>query len=360
MTTKSIIIGDQHFKTNNIPEVELFIQKIEELVKKQEPDFIVLLGDLLDQHEKLHSVPLNKAYEFIDRMRNIAPTFVLVGNHDMLCNTIFLSPDHWLNALKEWKNVTIVDKVMRTEILGNQFIFCPYVFPGRFEEALDTLCYDWRNDKTIKCIFCHQEFEGFKMGAIVSKDGDKWSDTYPSVISVHIHKNQTIGNVYYPGSSMQVSFGETDKNVIACVSFESERDSYDLQEIDTDLPRKKNLYIDVDDLESYNLAKTEDKIKLTVSGSYEEFKTIKKTKKYKEIIKDGVQVVFKTKRKELQRINEDLNERIEKQKNDDQGTSNFLNILNEMVNNDKNPFLFQAFELIVNDRKVDHKDVIYF
>jgi len=111
MTSKAIVIGDQHFKINNIPEVEEYISKIEILVKNKEPDFIVLLGDMLDQHEKIHSVPLNKAFEFINRMRKITKTFVLVGNHDMYSNQTFLTPDHWLNALKEWENVTVVDTV---------------------------------------------------------------------------------------------------------------------------------------------------------------------------------------------------------------------------------------------------------
>ena len=58
MTSKAIVIGDQHFKINNIPEVDEYIIKLENIVKSKEPDFIVLLGDMLDQHEKIHSVPL--------------------------------------------------------------------------------------------------------------------------------------------------------------------------------------------------------------------------------------------------------------------------------------------------------------
>jgi DNA repair exonuclease SbcCD nuclease subunit len=358
MKTNSIIIGDQHFKVNNVPEVDLFIERMEKITREKDPHFIVLLGDLLDQHEKIHSVPLNKAYEFIDKMRKIAPTYVLVGNHDMLSNQVFLKPDHWLNALKEWENVIIVDEVVKNTINGNDFIFCPYVFPGRFEEALDTLDDEWKN---VKCIFCHQEFEGSKMGAIISKDGDRWNDEYPDVISGHIHKNQTIQNIYYPGSSMQVSFGETDKNIIAYIVFDSEESKYSLEEIDTDLPRKKIVYMDVDELETFNITETKDKIKITVSGTYEEFKTIKKTPKYKEIVKDGVQVVFKTKKKELKRMKDDLDNKIEEQKNNEETnrSSNFLSILDDIVKNEKNPFLFETFEYVINDRKVDHKDIIY-
>ena len=330
------------------------------LVKEKNPDFIVLLGDMLDQHEKIHTVPLNKAFEFIDRMRNIAQTFVIVGNHDLIHNRVFLEPEHWLNALKEWENVVIVDNVKKININENLFIFCPYVFPGRFEEALNTLEdeeYIW---KSAKCIFAHQEFSGCKMGAIISIDGDRWNEKYPYVISGHIHKNQTINNIYYPGSSMQVSFGETDRNIISYVTFDKDNSEYLLEEIEIDLPRKKIVYMDVDDLETYNLEKSKDKLKITISGSYEEFKTLKKTRKYKEIINDGVQIVFKSKKKEIRNMKEHIEEQIENQKNNfnSEGT-NFRQILNESIKNEKNPYLFETFEYVVNDRNVDHKDVIY-
>ena len=75
-TINIIAIGDQHFKVDNIPEVDLFIEKITELISNKNPDFVVLLGDLLDTHERLHTTPLNRAYKFIDNVRKLAKTFV--------------------------------------------------------------------------------------------------------------------------------------------------------------------------------------------------------------------------------------------------------------------------------------------
>ena len=43
-----IVIGDIHFKISNISESELYIKKITEIVNQKKPDFIVLLGDILD------------------------------------------------------------------------------------------------------------------------------------------------------------------------------------------------------------------------------------------------------------------------------------------------------------------------
>ena len=101
MTVKVLFIGDPHFKIDNIPEVEVFINKVTELTENKKPDFIVIAGDLLHTHERLHTIALNKAYDFIDKMRTISPTYVLVGNHDMCNNSQFLTENHWMNGLKK-------------------------------------------------------------------------------------------------------------------------------------------------------------------------------------------------------------------------------------------------------------------
>ena len=231
-----IAIGDPHFMTKNIPEVELFIEKSLELIESRSPDFIVVLGDLLHEHERIHTITLNKAYGYIDRLRLLAKTFILIGNHDMINNQQFLNDNHWMNGMKEWDNVTVVDVVKSYEIKGKTFYFCPYVPPGRFVEALNTSGEGW---KECDGIFAHQEFYGCKMGAIESVEGDKWSLEHPNVISGHIHSNQTIQkNVYYPGAAMQHAFGESHKNVIPCMKFGGGK--YELEEIDLKLPRKEN------------------------------------------------------------------------------------------------------------------------
>ena len=281
-----IAIGDPHFMTKNIPEVELFIEKSLELIESKSPDFIVVLGDLLHEHERIHTITLNKAYGYIDKLRLLAKTFILIGNHDMINNQQFLNDNHWMNGMKEWHNVTIVDVVKSYEIKGKTFYFCPYVPPGRFVEALDTSGEEW---KVCDGIFAHQEFYGCKMGAIESVEGDKWGLEYPNVISGHIHSNQTIQkNVYYPGAAMQHAFGESHKNVIPCMIFSGEM--YELEEIDLKLPRKRILYVDVEDLEDYEVKGGKDKIRLTVSGTYEQFKVFKKSKKYKNLVEKGIKI----------------------------------------------------------------------
>ena len=114
MSTSVLFIGDPHFQVSNIPEVELFMEKIINLATEKQPDIIVIAGDILHTHERLHTIALNKAYELVDNMRKITKTYVLVGNHDYIQNQQFLTDNHWMNAMKEWKNTVIVDQVLET------------------------------------------------------------------------------------------------------------------------------------------------------------------------------------------------------------------------------------------------------
>lgn len=308
-----LTIGDPHFRIDNLEEVNLFISRIVSLIQNEKPNFVVILGDLLHNHERLHTTVLNKAYTFINEMRKYVPVYILVGNHDYINNSQFLSTNHWMNALKEWDKVFIIDKGMIQYTDFGKFIFCPYVYPGKFIEALNIIDKEW---KTSRIIFCHQEFQGCKMGSINSIDGDKWDTEYPFIISGHIHDKQRLQhNIFYTGSSMQHAFGESyDKTITLChfntkIYFES---------IDLDLPRKKIIYMDIDQIQKYepNLI-AKDKLRITLTGTFEEFKVFKKSKKYRELLDHNIKIVYRHKV-----LNDDTNTLI---------SENFYDILYKLV-----------------------------
>jgi predicted MPP superfamily phosphohydrolase len=261
-------------------------------------------------------------------------------------NQQFLTDNHWLNGVKEWENVVIVDKVVIDEIDGEKLVFVPYVYNGRFAEALATRGDYWME---ASCIFAHQEFYGCKMGAKISEEGDKWSLDYPSVISGHIHSRQTPQeNVYYPGASMQHAFGESEKNVIACIDVLD--GAYTLKEIDIALPRKRTVYVDVTDLEESIPEKTEDKIRIVVSGNPDEFKAMKRTKVFKELNgRDDIKVVFKPKRIELQRRDDEREEAGKTSEDIKEAGVRFLTILSKLVAAESNDYLSQSYRELVQD-----------
>jgi DNA repair exonuclease SbcCD nuclease subunit len=335
--TSCICIGDPHFKVDNIIEVEIFINKLKKLIENIKPDFIVVLGDLLHTHERLHTVALNKAYEFIDMLRKVSYTYVIVGNHDLINHSSFLTENHWMNGMKEWKNVKIVDKVVYTEIKNNKFVMIPYVNPGFFEKSLNTLeTHDW---KKVDCIFAHQEFKGCKMGAIISVEGDEWNNEYPPVVSGHIHSRQILdNNIYYTGSAMQHAFGESENNIIAHLIF-NENKYYQRNEIDLELTKKKIIYKKIKEFDSLDIVKKDNELlKLSLSGSNEEFKSLKKTKKYNDLIRDGIKIVFKI--ENLKKEEEIKNEDISTEKNED---IFFLKLLDEIITNENNENLYKDY-----------------
>lgn len=357
----TLCIGDPHVQVTNIPEVNIFIERLVSLAEEKQPDLIIVLGDTLHTHERLHTTALNKAYEMIDKLRMISKTYVLVGNHDMCNNQQFLTDNHWLCGMKEWDNTVIVDKVVSETIKGKKFVFLPYVPPGRFEEALNTML-DW---KDASCIFAHQEFSGCKMGAITSVEGDNWSLDFPPVVSGHIHCRQIPQrNIYYPGSAMQHAFGESEKNIIAHLTFSSESTDYIREEVDLKLPRKKIIYMDVEDVDDFEDKNTDDKIKITLSGNYDQFKALKKTKKYKNLLDKGVKVVFKpkkiVKKNENNQVNQDnKGEQGHNEALDKSLTADFKSILENMVMSHKDPFLYKTYELVVNGKEADVEDILF-
>jgi DNA repair exonuclease SbcCD nuclease subunit len=352
MTVTVLCIGDPHIQIDNIQEINRLIEELEKVAKEKNPDLIIILGDVLHTHERLHTIALNKAYEMIDKMRKIAKTYVLVGNHDMINNQVYLNENHWLSGMKEWTNTVIVDKVC-TETIGTEtFIFVPYVPAGRFQEALNTLDNYWLD---ASCIFAHQEFAGCKMGAIISTDGDNWPISYPNVVSGHIHSRQIPQeNIYYTGSALQNAFGESEKNIIAYLTFTNK--TYVRDEIDLKLPRKKIVYMDVEDVDTYQLPDTKDTIKVTLSGNYDQFKALKKTRHYKNLLEKGVKVLFKPKK--ITQKNELVNiETKEEQLKASGGT--FNTILESIITEQKDPYLMKAYELIVNGKKIELDDVMF-
>ncbi len=329
---KIVAVGDTHFRVDNMHIVDRLIEEIIIKMKLIRPDLIVLLGDILHDHERLHTLALNRALDFINKLRVIAKVYVLVGNHDMINIYLFLSDNHWMNALKQWNNVCIVDKVAHLEYpeMNANFLFCPYVAPGRFQEALDTHEYQWRD---ADIIFAHQEFKGCKMGAIISEEGDEWDIDDPFVISGHIHSKQSPQeNIMYPGSSMQVAYGETNENIILLVEF---NDGIELTEFTLNIPRKRIVYIGTDTFEQYDPPETEDEIKITIKGKYCDFKAIKKTSKYKELIKKGFKISYK---------HEKLNITSEKKVE----VKDFSKILESLIESEDDIFLKKAYHKLLN------------
>jgi len=288
-----LLIGDPHFKINNTLESERFIKETLDYVNKEKDNigFIVVLGDVLHTHEKVHLQPLCRAVNFIKALAQIKYTFVLVGNHDRINNKVFLTEEHALLGLKNQQNIQIVDKVKK----ARNFLFVPYVEPGRFQEALDTIDYDI---KEIKAIFAHQEFYGAKMKSITSEIGDRWPEENPPVFSGHIHCYQQVqDNIIYIGTPYQIHFGESEDKALALLKLN--KNSFSLERIHLNFIKKKTLILKADDLKSLQLEEGHN-YRLIIEDDINYIKNILKIQEVKEKIKN-CQLNFKLSETKVER-----------------------------------------------------------
>jgi|32_taG_2_1085360.scaffolds.fasta_scaffold11221_3 predicted phosphodiesterase len=336
-----LVIGDPHFQLSNLEEVRTFIDKLDTYLSEHEPAHIVVLGDILHDHERLHTTPLNIASEWLISLAERAQTWAIVGNHDLINNSQFLTQNHWMNALKQTDNLNIVDTAVETCMGNRKIVLVPYVPPGRFEEALNQT--DWKN---ADLIFAHQEFKGCHMGSIVSEDGDDWPDTNPPVISGHIHGKQTVGNVFYPGSALPVSFAETGRRIILMIHANGDR-----EEIDLGLKQKKVIYTDADSIADVNPEDHPNRtLKICIDTTKEKFKQVKKSAKFKSLQKAGVKIVFKRSKESIELDNQQIQKHIghtSKHAGDDASgeSTSFDAILHRLVQ-ESNEHVKQAYDVV--------------
>jgi len=292
---KTLVIGDPHFKYKKIKELEDYVKNIVSIAEKNRPTFIVILGDILDTHEIVRVQPHKLVTAFLKDLSNIAHTYVLIGNHDYINNSQFLTDNHIFNPFKEWSDLTIVDKVIYIDLDDKSFVFVPYVPKGMFIEALDTLIEKGQTWEFADCIFAHQEFRGCKKtDSFKSTSGDLWDEDYPLVISGHIHIAQNLGgNVKYPGSSLQHFHHEPHNKYVWVVEWKDPEPK--ITKINVGLKQKKLLNMTIQELN-----KKEEKffndlfkpsgldLKINLLGTLAELKNFKTSDKCINLEKKGV------------------------------------------------------------------------
>lgn len=285
MSVKILVIGDPHFKVNNVKETAAMTEAILSVCQQRKPDLIVVLGDVLDRHETIHVSPLSRATDFLKSLKEQAPLFVLIGNHDLKNNRQFLSTEHPFVSLKEWSDTTIVDTTTVHETGGKKFVFVPYVPPGRFKEALSLVSWEEAD-----CIFAHQEFKGAKMGAVISEEGDDWSKELPLVVSGHIHDFQEVGtNILYTGTPLQHAFGDRHDKTVSWFEFGEKR----LHErLDLGLPKKHIVRLTCEEVTNFK-PRENCELKIVISGTSAQIRSAMKHPNIEVWKKQGFKIVYK-------------------------------------------------------------------
>lgn len=344
-----LCIGDLHIKPSNIYLIDLLETQIIRHIQSLRIHSVIILGDVLNTFERLHTMAVNRAYTLIDRIRaQCTRLFILVGNHDFINNQQFQSDEHWMNALKKWDKVIIVDRVQFFD--DHQFGFCPFLPTGRFNEAVLPLLH-----ARTRIVFAHQEFRGCKMGAIESTEGDIWDAHSPLIISGHIHEKQRPQeNIFYIGAAVQNAFGDAGTPILLHIETNGE---LKFSEIPIELPKKRSLFVShgeltLDAVDAEVKRVNTDLLRIVYHSSYEEFKIFCKSLLFEQICSyKTVRVVHKM------------------QKSVDSGSTptsisgssngfDFIGALERMVLERQDESLYSIFALVVYNSTIDPANIL--
>jgi DNA repair exonuclease SbcCD nuclease subunit len=284
--TKVICIGDPHFKQDNKYETDLLENEVIKNIKKYNPDFVVIMGDILHTHEKIDLYSFKRATNFLKNVKDISNwIYILIGNHDLPNTESYLTDNHVFNSFKEWNKTTCVDKIIKKEINGYSFVFTPFIKTGNFKKSLkeSNLISPYSD---IKMIFSHQEFKNARLtNNIISDKGDSWELSFPFIVSGHIHDYSELQkNVLYIGSPFQVINGESINKTI---SYFEVSDNIIHKRISLNIPNKIQLKLTPDELEKYELPPNS-KVKIVVYGEHTIINRVMKTKHVRDLKDNGV------------------------------------------------------------------------
>lgn len=254
------VIGDMHFKPNNKQETDKVLSSTIKIINNSNIAFIVVLGDTLDNHEKIDMKCFIRMENFIDELSKLKMTYILIGNHDRINNKVFMTTEHVFGPFKRWNNVHIVDDHCHViEWKNMKVCFVPYVPNGRFMEAL---AFSNINLNEINLVFSHSEFANCSINKISGSKCDEWLPHFPLNIAGHIHSfEHSSDNLIYVGTPFQHSFGENDKN--KGIFIINEDLNLELRELN--IPKKVTQRIDYTEINNVKINKNE-KTRLIISG----------------------------------------------------------------------------------------------
>jgi len=219
-------------------EQEEIFQKLYGLVREEQPDHIVLTGDIF--HVKSHVTPeaYNMVANLFTNLANIAPLHIITGNHDTILKNKNrldnISPV--VSALKH-PNITY-HKYSGEHDMGNGFVFntLSILDPENWQPPVNT--------EKINIAFYHGAITGVKTDiGWVMDHGDidlSTLDPYDYVLLGDIHKsNQVVGNnpkIRYAGSLCQNNFGEDDNKGFLVWDIQ-DKETYDVKHVRIPSPK---------------------------------------------------------------------------------------------------------------------------
>lgn len=196
-------VGDPHVRPSNIDESEKLFEFIASTALSEKVDRIELLGDLFHTHSVLRLEVVEFWDNWLDRLSDICQVVVLIGNHDMSGD--YHSSSHALSVFYRIKKTNL--QIVELPFISGKIGYLPYYHDReKFVEEANFL--------GVNTLVCHQTFSGstYENGFYAQDGVNPDLLNVKQIISGHIHKEQTLGKVIYPGTARWDSASDANED----------------------------------------------------------------------------------------------------------------------------------------------------
>lgn len=210
------MVSDIHFGIKNNSEKYLsmikdfFIITVSRAVDSHNISDVRILGDLFDCRNNVNVRTFNtvlEIFKWYEVNRKNVHFKILLGNHDIYYrNRIDVNS---LELLRNFKNVTIIDSIVKEEIDGKSIITFPWIVDeSDIKSQFDSICSD--NIKYDLCLG-HFEIKGFEIskGYVddFGLDTGKFKN-FKRVFTGHYHIRATMNQISYLGCPYQLTWND--------------------------------------------------------------------------------------------------------------------------------------------------------
>lgn len=207
---KIAILGDTHFgaRSDSIAFHNFFRKFYNyffEYLEESNINTILQLGDLWDRRKFVNFQTLHESRKyFFDELKNRNLKMItILGNHDVAFkNTLEVNSSSLL--LKEYDNITVIDKPTTIEIDSTKIAMIPWMCTDNYIDCLNEM----KNTEAEICMG-HFEIIGFEMHRGQECRDGLSSDTFKkfdTVFSGHYHHRSTRGNISYLGTPYELTW----------------------------------------------------------------------------------------------------------------------------------------------------------
>jgi DNA repair exonuclease SbcCD nuclease subunit len=204
---KLLLVGDPHVTPSNIPEAERLMDLVYNTALKQPNlDGIVFLGDMFHTHLVVRLEVITFWKYWVQKLSQKHNVILLSGNHDQVSDNGREWQMSSLSTLEGCGGQAVISEPYR----WNDILFVPHTHD---EDKLLKACI---KNYDASVLFCHQTFAGsqYENGFYAPNgfDQDKIPNNFKYIVSGHIHKQQQIGRVWYPGTPKWDSISDANED----------------------------------------------------------------------------------------------------------------------------------------------------